>query len=602
MGMSAVEVVRKVELPLAVPTIMTGVRTAAINIVATATLGPLVGQLTLGDFIISRNVYGDEGVLAGAILVALLVLAVELALAGVQRLLTPRGLALQRAGRGRIGFPRPRRAGMSCKAERGPSMSTKIRLRALFALLAVAALSRRRRRLRRRRRDDDLRTAAGLIESNPDNSGVQITVGSKNFTEQFILGEIYAQGLEAAGYDVSTDLNLGDETVALKALKAGEIDGYPEYTSTALTSFFDTNPEDVPSDAQQAYESSKADFDRARAWSPTRRRRYNSANAVGTLTSTADELGLENVSDLEGQSQDLTLYGSPECRQRPDCLVGLEDGYGLEFKSFTPVDIALRYEVLDKGQADLSILFTSDALLFTEPGQVHDPRGRPGHLPGREPAVRRPAGDRGRGRPDFGETIEQVQGNLTLKVMQELNARVDIDKEKPADVARDYLVSSGLRGVAGAEAGAQSRLLGHRAPGRGGRRGRPGCRARRLRLGLGGGVVRLRRGQRARLARPADRDDPARRGDHAGAGPGAGRRRDGRLHDRRAVRRAVHLRLRPLRAAGLRGLVRRPVREALGPHPGVHRDRPPDRRPRGQAGVRRRSTSSCRFPAARARR
>ncbi len=100
MGMSAFEVVRKVELPLAAPTIMTGVRTAAINIVATATLGPLVGQLTLGDFIINRNVYGDEGVLAGAILVALLALTVELALAGVQRLLTPRGLALQRAGAG----------------------------------------------------------------------------------------------------------------------------------------------------------------------------------------------------------------------------------------------------------------------------------------------------------------------------------------------------------------------------------------------------------------------------------------------------------------------------------------------------------------------
>ena len=100
MGMTAFEVLRKVELPLAVPTIMTGVRTAAINIVATATLGPLAGQLTLGDFILQPNVNGDEGVLAGAILVALLVVAIELALAGVQRLLTPRGLALQRAGEG----------------------------------------------------------------------------------------------------------------------------------------------------------------------------------------------------------------------------------------------------------------------------------------------------------------------------------------------------------------------------------------------------------------------------------------------------------------------------------------------------------------------
>jgi osmoprotectant transport system permease protein len=97
MGMSAAEVIRKIELPLAVPTIMSGVRTSAINVVATATIAPLAGVVTLGDLILSRNVYGDDGVLAGAILVALLALAIELVLAGVQYLLTPRGLRLQRA-------------------------------------------------------------------------------------------------------------------------------------------------------------------------------------------------------------------------------------------------------------------------------------------------------------------------------------------------------------------------------------------------------------------------------------------------------------------------------------------------------------------------
>lgn len=96
MGMTTFEVIRRVELPLAVPTIMGGVRTGAINIIATATIAPLAGVLTLGDFILSRNVYGPDGVLAGAVLVALLALVVELALAGAQRLLTPRGLELQR--------------------------------------------------------------------------------------------------------------------------------------------------------------------------------------------------------------------------------------------------------------------------------------------------------------------------------------------------------------------------------------------------------------------------------------------------------------------------------------------------------------------------
>ena len=95
-GMTEFEVVRRIELPLAVPTIMAGVRTGAINIIATATIAPLVGVVTLGDYIINGSNYGSEGVLAGAILVALLALAFELILAGVQKLLTPKGIKAPR--------------------------------------------------------------------------------------------------------------------------------------------------------------------------------------------------------------------------------------------------------------------------------------------------------------------------------------------------------------------------------------------------------------------------------------------------------------------------------------------------------------------------
>jgi osmoprotectant transport system permease protein len=98
MGMKTLGLIGRVEVPLAVPTIMSGVRTATINVVATATIAPLAGVLTLGDLILSRNVYGDNGVLAGAICVALLALALEALLAGLQRLLTSPGLRLsQRA-------------------------------------------------------------------------------------------------------------------------------------------------------------------------------------------------------------------------------------------------------------------------------------------------------------------------------------------------------------------------------------------------------------------------------------------------------------------------------------------------------------------------
>jgi glycine betaine/choline ABC-type transport system substrate-binding protein len=283
------------------------------------------------------------------------------------------------------------------------------------------------------------------IVSNPDNGKVTLTIGSKNFTEQIVLGEIYAQALEAAGYKVDTKLNLGSEQVALQALKGGEISGYPEYTSTALTSFFDVAPEAVPSDAQQAFEESKTDFEKEglTAFPPTP---FASANAVGTLKSTADKLGLKDVSDLEGKSQNLTLYGSPECRQRVDCLVGLEDGYGLKFKSFTPVDIGLRYTVLDKGQADLSILFTTDAQLAADKDKyvilADDkhvfPAGNVIFVTDQD--VAKKAGS------DYEKTITQVQSGLTITVMQELDARVDIDRQEPADVAQQYLKESGYIG------------------------------------------------------------------------------------------------------------------------------------------------------------
>jgi len=286
---------------------------------------------------------------------------------------------------------------------------------------------------------------AGAIVSNPENGDVTLTVGSKNFTEQIVLGEVYAQALEAAGYKVKKQLNLGSETVARQAVKSGQISGYPEYASTALTSFFEVEPEEVPADATEAYEDAKADFEEEglTAFPPTP---FASANAVGTLKTTAEERELETVSDLEGQSEEMTLYGSPECRQRIDCLAGLEQYYDLKFKKFVPVDIGLRYTVLDNGQADLSILFTTDAQLAAEEDKYVILEDDKEVFPAGNviwvttPDVVEEAG------PDYEATITQVQEGLTLKVMQELDARVELEKEPAAKVAAEYLESAGYTG------------------------------------------------------------------------------------------------------------------------------------------------------------
>jgi osmoprotectant transport system substrate-binding protein len=281
----------------------------------------------------------------------------------------------------------------------------------------------------------------GTIQRNEENQSTSLTVGSKNFTEQKVLGEIYAQGLQAAGYKVRTELNLGDEKTALKALETGEIDAYPEYTGTALLSFFGFQADELPKDERAAYREAKKGFAEKNltALPPTP---FVSSNEVAVTKETADELGLRKISDLEGESQDLTLYGTPECRQRLDCLLGLQRVYGLDFERFVPVDIALRHEVLTKGQADVSIVFTTDPQIKRE-GFVllEDDKGM--FPPYNSTFVVRNDVAKKAG-PDLPKVVAQVNEGLTDEVMQELNARVDLDKETPADVASQYLQETGL--------------------------------------------------------------------------------------------------------------------------------------------------------------
>ena len=286
---------------------------------------------------------------------------------------------------------------------------------------------------------------AGAIVSNPENGKVSLTIGSKNFPEQEILGEIYAQGLAAAGYKVKSDLNLGSETVAHKAVKSGAISGYPEYASTALTSFFGLEPEEVPSDATEAWEKSNEEFEKEglTAFEPTP---FASANAVGLLKTTAEKDNLKTISDLEGVSEELSLYGSPECRQRIDCLAGLEKLYGLKFKSFHPVDISLRYTVLEKGQADLSILFTTDPQLSAEKNKFVILEDDKKVFPAGNVIFVTKASTAEKAGPDYEKTILEVQKGLTLPVMQELDARVELEKQTPKEAAAAYLKSAGYTG------------------------------------------------------------------------------------------------------------------------------------------------------------
>ena len=284
-------------------------------------------------------------------------------------------------------------------------------------------------------------TKLTAIEKNPDNSGKRITVGSKNFTEEFILGEIYAQGLEAAGYTVKKQLNLGSEQIAHRALKRGQVDAYPEYTGTALTSFFGVKIPDVPKDEQAAYELTKKDYAKEglAALPPTP---FTDSEAVGFTKPVAEKYGVKKISELKPIDKDIVFAGAPECKQREDCLLGLQKTYGLKFKKFIPVDIAQRYEAGDSGQAQLIEIFTTDGQLASGKYVVleDDKKLFP---PYNATLVVRDEKLKELG-PDVQAVVEKVQKGLTVEVMQELNSRVDIDKKEPEQVAGEYLKETGL--------------------------------------------------------------------------------------------------------------------------------------------------------------
>lgn len=305
----------------------------------------------------------------------------------------------------------------------------------LAGLLALAACGE----------DDDTSTDAGpvpstAIRANPANAKTTIRVGSKNFTEQIVLGEIYARGLEAAGYRVERRLDLGNERAAEEALRSRRIDGYPEYIGTALA-LCGVPAADAPKDPAIAFKDVRECFaDRGlTALEPTP---FTSSNEVAVTAEVADRDGLVRISDLAKVDQDLTLYGTRECRERTDCLAGLQDVYGLRFKRFAETPVDERHAVLTRGGEAASIVFTTDpqnrrdGIVLLEDDQGMFPPNTSSFVVRDEVAEQ--AG------PDLPRVIARLQRGLTDEVMQELNARVDVDGEKPAAVAADYLEQARL--------------------------------------------------------------------------------------------------------------------------------------------------------------
>jgi glycine betaine/choline ABC-type transport system substrate-binding protein/ABC-type proline/glycine betaine transport system permease subunit len=436
MGLTERQLATKVELPLALPLVFGGIRTSVVNVLATATLGPYVGVATLGVPIINANVHGDAGRLGTALLVAGLAIVAELLFAALQRAVTPRGLKLSHA-------PTPMRRYRQMRSR------SVLALLALVLTFGLAACGSSNDNKSNTSSSGGTKTAAPaassggkLIQANAANGSTPtITVGSKNFTEAFVLGEVYAQALQAAGYKVKKQLNLGSEQIALKALKSGRVDAYPEYTGTVLTSFCKVKDTAVPHDPAAAYDQAKTCMTKegidALPQTP-----FTDSNGFAVTQATAKKLGnITKLSQLAPKASTLSISGGPECAQRPDCLLGLEKVYGLKFKKFVSIDLAKRHEVIKNGQSDVGLVFTTDGqikadnlVLLQDDKQLFPPYNA---------TLLTRSSTASKAGPDYAKVIESVQQGLTTPVMQELNSRVDLDKETPAKAASQYLREAG---------------------------------------------------------------------------------------------------------------------------------------------------------------
>ena len=269
-----------------------------------------------------------------------------------------------------------------------------------------------------------------------------IKVGSKDFTEEFIVAELYAALLENAGFTVERKLNLGGTPVAQAALLNGDIDLYPEYTSTGLLEVLKKEP---IKDAKQIVDTVRQEYESQFKLTWLDPSPFNDSNTFAVTQETASKYGLKTFSDLFAKASELRLGGPAEFPERGDTK-NLEQTYGAQvssFKEFKQLGTgALRYDALKSGDVDVIVAFGTDGRIKGDNLVVlQDDKGAY-PIYNIAPVVRQ---DVLQAHPQIADALNQLAPKLTDAVMADLNYQVDgPDKKEPAAVAKDFLMKEGL--------------------------------------------------------------------------------------------------------------------------------------------------------------
>jgi osmoprotectant transport system substrate-binding protein len=273
--------------------------------------------------------------------------------------------------------------------------------------------------------------------ANAKSTAPAVTIGTKNFTEQYVLGQLYKQALEAKGFKVSYKENIGSSELIDTALKSGKINFYPEYTGVIALVLARAK---TPKTAAENYAAAKA-YEEKHGSTLLKQTPFFDSDTVTVLKTTASKYGLKSIGDLK-KVPNASYGGYPECRKRPTCLLGLQNVYGLKSLKFVPLGTIPVATLIDQGKITGGDIFSTEPVLASgKYVSLADTK----HIFGFQnvaPVVKKSLVSAGGS--TFTSTVNAVSAKLTNQAMIAMNKAVAIDKKTPVVVAKAFLTANGL--------------------------------------------------------------------------------------------------------------------------------------------------------------
>ena len=405
-GLTKMQILRKVRIPLALPIIMAGVRISSVTAVGLMTMAAFIGAGGLGFLIFSGISTTNNGqILAGAIPAAILALIVDYIFGLVEKLVTP--ISIQSTS-------------INTKEKIKKSRKRQKAILGVVAAILVVMFTS---------------NWIGGLSSSKKN----ITIGGKDFTEQFVVVHLMADMIEdRTDINVIRKDNLGGTQVVFNAVKSADVDLYLDYSGTI---YGDTLGYPPNSDMEEVYNISKADLKEQFDIDILRQFNFNNTYILAVRPDTAEEYNLSTISDLAQVADELTIGSSLEFLNREDGIIGLTDHYGFSFGNEVGINGANKYLAIDNNETDVTDAFATDGLLqkFGLVQLEDDKSFFPPYYA--VPVLRSGLLNE---HPEIEEVLDELGEVLTNDVMVELNYQVDELQRQPRDVANEFLLEQGL--------------------------------------------------------------------------------------------------------------------------------------------------------------